>query len=128
MLITCIPNHVALTIADDKKMQERLCMRAGLAVPYIVCGPCTSCSAPGAFVDDLNVHLRNAGGERYANHNCVRDTLLELFRAGDFTCRSGGREVCLACEPETKKCVDLTVDGFDGLAALGDDVSRTDPR
>jgi hypothetical protein len=100
--------------------------RPGCAV-YCV-WPLYQLQRPGAFVDDLNVHLRNAGGERYANHNCVRDTLLELFRAGDFTCRSGGREVCLACEPETKKCVDLTVDGFDGLAALGDDVSRTDPR
>ncbi len=89
---TRLDNYPALTIADGKKMQERLWMRTGLAVPYIVCGPCTSCGAPGALVDDLNVHLLsryNAGGERYANHIYVRDTLSELCRAGDFTCRLG---------------------------------------
>jgi hypothetical protein len=54
-------------------------MRAGLDIPYIVCGPCTSCGKPGAHEDAQNVDLLsgyyNAGGERYRNHNGVRDSL-----------------------------------------------------
>jgi hypothetical protein len=131
VLVTCIPNHPGLTIANGEKMQERLCMRAGLAIPYIVCGPCTSCGKPGAYVDAQNFHLLsgcNAGGERYRNHNGVRDSLLDLCKEGTMTCRPGGRSVCLAHEPGTRKSVDMTVDNFDGPVPLGIDVSVTDPR
>jgi hypothetical protein len=130
ILITCIPKDPTLTISDGAKMRERLCMRAGLPIPYIKCGPCL-CGEVGAYVDEHNFHLLSGckrGGERLKNHNGVRDTLLEFFRQGGMSCRPGGREVCLAHEPGTKKSVDMTVDNYDGLIPLGVDVSVVDPR
>jgi hypothetical protein len=130
ILITCIPKDPTLTISDGAKMRERLCMRAGLAVPYIQCGPCL-CGEVGAYVDEFNFHLLSGcrrGGERLKNHNGVRDTLLEFFRQGGMSCRPGGREVCLAHEPGTKKSVDMTVNNYDGLIPMGVDISVVDPR
>jgi hypothetical protein len=127
VLVTCIPKEPGFTIADGKKMRERLCMRAGLAVPYIAEGPCHC----GAWVDSFNFHLLsgcNEGGERLQNHNGIRDTLLELFRQASLTCRPGGRAVCSAHEPGTRKSVDMTVDNFEGLVSLGIDISVIDPR
>jgi hypothetical protein len=130
VLVTCIPTEAGFTIADGAKMRERLCMRAGLGIPYIAEGPC-NCGASAAWVDKLNFHLLSGckvGGERLQNHNGVRDALLQLFRQASLTCRPGGRSVCLAHEPGTRKSVDMTVDNFDGLVGLGIDISVIDPR
>ncbi len=45
-----------------------------------------------------------------------------------MSCRPGGREVCLAHEPGTRKSVDMTVDNYDGLIPMGVDISVVDPR
>jgi hypothetical protein len=129
ILVTCIPKETNMTVPNDV-MRERLCMRAGLPIPSITCGPC-NCGSPEGFVDEMNFHLLSGckkDGCRIANHNAIRDTLIEFCRQANLTCRPECRVVCQADDPETRKKVDLSIDNFNGTIPLGVDVSVVDPR
>ncbi len=81
ILVTCISKETNMTVSNDV-MRERLCMRAGLPIPSITCGS-FHCGAPEGFVDEMNFHLMsgcNKDGCRIANHNAIRDTLIEFCR------------------------------------------------
>lgn len=132
VLITTMPKDHTDSIMNSACMRERLCMRLGVAIPYICPGPC-KCNTPfsNQHVDSTGYHLLSgctAGSERDTTHNTLRDTVIEMLRQANMTCRPEGREIILADDPTSKKRMDIMVDNFQGPMQLGIDTSLIDPR
>ncbi len=99
-LINAVPNSIHNTISVAAQMRERMALRLGMDVSYMVPGPCKCKSRHSAprtldgFVDTKGYHLQSVcllGGNRISNHNAVRDTVMEMARSANFTSRTSDK-------------------------------------
>jgi len=133
VLITVIPKTKHVTIRDANQFRERLRMRFGLKILYIKEGHC-KCEKQlpyNAHVDPYGYHLLSVCkviGSRQKNHNCVRDTVMELARQAAFTCRPEDRSIIMSDDPTSKKRLDILIDNWEGSTSLGLDISIIDCR
>eukprot|EP01034_Spumella_vulgaris_P028088 gene28088-34890_t len=134
-LINSLPKYSHLRIDNPDHMRERLAMRLGCDIKYIVTGDCVCNSGGDRYVDAKGYHLcsvcnaGNPGYDRNTTHNGVRNVLLELARAGGLTARIEDRGILLADSTHgTKRRMDVVIDHFEGNQSLGIDVTVVDPR
>ena len=133
-LVTTIPKCQYTTIRDADQMRERLSLRLGLDVGYLVAGPCKCGSGQSSdgYVDSKGYHLQSQcllGGRRLSTHNAVRDPVIDFSRAACYTCKAdNGAIMRAACRSSTKSRADMLIDNFDCGKPLGVDVSVIDVR
>jgi hypothetical protein len=134
-LISASPKYQVFQIDDAACMRERLCMRLGQDIKYIVPGDCVCNSGGDKYCDAKGRHLlsvckaSNLGNDTNAVHNNVRNVLCEMGRAGGHTCRVEDMGILKAdSEDPTRKRMDVVIDNFEGSCSLGIDVTVVDPR
>jgi hypothetical protein len=134
-LISASPKYPQMQIDEAACMRERLCMRLGKDVKYIVPGDCVCNSGGDKYCDAKGRHLlsvckaSNHGYDINAVHNNIRNVVCELARAGGHTCRVEDMGIIKAdSDDPTKKRMDVVIDNFEGSRSLGIDVTVVDPR
>jgi hypothetical protein len=134
-LISAPPKYPQMQIGDAACMRERLAMRLGLDIKYIVAGDCVCKSQGDRYCDAKGRHLLsvccapNPGSDHNTVHNNVRNVLCELGRATGHTCRIEDKGILQAdSDDPTKKRMDVVIDNFEGFSSLGIDVTIVDPR
>jgi hypothetical protein len=135
VLINALPKYEQFRIDDPVHMRERLAMRLGRDIQYIIPGDCVCNTQGDRYVDAKGHHLcsvcnaGNPGYDRNATHNLVRNVLLDLARSAGLTARIEDRGILQADSTDgTKSRMDLVIDNFEGAQSLGIDVTIVDPR